>query len=98
MNIFVGNIAHALTEDELRAAFEQYGTVSTVQIIKDKYTGDSRGFGFVEMADLNEANAAIENLNGKELKGRPINVNEARPKEDNPPRRDHSQKKRFNRY
>lgn len=92
MNIFVGNVSRNVNSDELREAFEVYGAVSSAAIIMDKLTGTSRGFGFVEMPENEEAKNAIENLNGKELKGRALNVNEARPREDRPrddrPRRD----------
>ncbi len=80
MNIYVGNISRNVTEDELRQAFEAYGEVTSVNIIKDKYTGEPRGFGFVEMPNRKEAQAAIDALNGKDLKGRTLNVNEARPR------------------
>ena len=82
MNIYVGNLAFAITDDELRQAFEAYGKVDTATIIKDKYSGQSKGFGFVEMPSGDEASAAIEGLNGQELKGRNLNVNEARPRAD----------------
>ena len=82
MNIYVGNLAHDLTDDELRAAFEEFGTVSSASVIKDKYTHESRGFGFVEMPTQSEAQAAITGLNGKDLKGRTLNVNEAKPRSD----------------
>lgn len=82
MNIYVGNLARETTEAELRQAFEAFGQVSSVAVIKDKYTGESRGFGFVEMPNTAEAQAAIAGLNGKELGGRALNVNEARPRED----------------
>jgi RNA recognition motif-containing protein len=82
MNIYVGNLAFAITDDELRQAFEAFGKVDTATIIKDKYSGQSKGFGFVEMPSGDEARAAIESLNGKELKGRNLNVNEARPRAD----------------
>lgn len=80
MNIYVGNLAFSITEDELRQAFEGFGKVDTATIIKDKYSGQSKGFGFVEMPSGDEARAAIEGLNGKDLKGRNLNVNEARPR------------------
>lgn len=82
MNIYAGNLAHDLTENELRQAFEEFGKVDTARIIKDKYSGDSKGFGFVEMPSKDEAQAAIDNLSGKDLKGRPLSVNEARPRTD----------------
>lgn len=80
MNIYVGNLSFDVSEDNLRQAFEPFGKVSSARIVKDKYSGQPRGFGFVEMAEQAEAQAAIENLNGKELLGRQINVNEARPR------------------
>ncbi len=80
MNIYVGNLARDVNEEDLRTAFAAFGTVATVAIIKDKFTGDPRGFGFVEMNDKTEALTAIAGLNGKELKERPLTVNEARPK------------------
>ena len=83
-SIYVGNLAHSATEDELRQAFAQFGTVSAVNIIKDRETGRSRGFAFVEMADSNEAATAIKELNLREISGRSITVNEARPKADRP--------------
>ncbi len=83
-SIYVGNLAHSATEDELQQAFAQYGTVSTVRIVKDRETGHSRGFAFVEMPDNNEAANAIKELNLREISGRSITVNEARPKTDRP--------------
>ena len=82
MNIYVGNLSFEVSEENLRQTFGAFGQVSSATIVKDKYTGQSRGFGFVEMADGNEAQAAIKNLNGKELLGRNMNVNEARPRTD----------------
>jgi RNA recognition motif-containing protein len=82
MNIYVGNLSHQVTEDELKKAFEAFGQVTSVSIIKDKFTGESRGFGFVEMPAKAEAQSAINGLNGKELKGRTLNVNEARPRSE----------------
>jgi RNA recognition motif-containing protein len=79
-NIYVGNLSYEATEDDLRQAFEAHGEVTSVAIIKDKMTGRSRGFGFVEMSDKNQANAAIQALNLQEVRGRAITVNEARPK------------------
>jgi RNA recognition motif-containing protein len=81
MNIYVGNLSFDTTEDQLRQAFSGFGEVTSVNIITDKYTGESRGFGFVEMAVKTEASAAISGLNGQELNGRALNVNEARPRE-----------------
>ena len=82
MNIYVGNLAFNVTEGELQQAFEAFGEVTSAKIIKDKYSGESKGFGFVEMSDGTEAQAAIKGLNEKELKGRGIKVNEARPPKD----------------
>lgn len=80
MNIYVGNLSHQATEDDLRQAFEALGQVESVNIIKDKFSGESRGFGFVEMPSKDEAQKAIEELNGKDLVGSALSVNEARPK------------------
>ncbi len=82
MNIYVGNMSRDVTEDDLRAEFEAFGQVDTVNIIKDKFSGEPRGFGFVEMPVKAEAESAIAELNGKELKGRALNVNEARPRSE----------------
>ena len=82
MNLYVGNISRDVTEDDLRQAFAAFGTVDTVAIIKDKFSGVSKGFGFVEMPVKEQAEAAIAGLKGKELKGRSLDVNEARPRED----------------
>ena len=80
MNIYVGNLSYETTEENLKEAFEVFGEVKTVKIIKDNYTGRSKGFGFVEMPSKDEARSAIEALNGKDLKGRSLNVSEARPR------------------
>jgi len=80
MNIYVGNLSRQTTEDDLRQAFEAFGQVESANIIKDKFSGESRGFGFVEMPSKDEAQKAIEEMNGKDLMGRAVNVNEARPK------------------
>src|SRR5262245_45385167 len=85
-NIYVGNLSYEATEEDLRQAFEAHGEVSSVSIIMDKMTGRSRGFGFVEMPDKNQANAAIQGLNLQEVRGRAITVNEARPKTEGGPR------------
>jgi RNA recognition motif-containing protein len=85
MNIYVGNLSHEVTEQELRKTFEVFGQVSSINIIKDRYSGRSRGFGFVEMAATAEAQAAIRGLNGKELKGQAMTVNEARPRREDRP-------------
>ena len=84
MNLFVGNLAWATTQADLEAAFGAYGEVSSAKIMTDRETGKSRGFAFVEMPNDSEARKAIEDLNGKDLKGRAINVNEARPREERP--------------
>ena len=80
MNIYVGNLSREVTEDELRQAFEAFGQVATVNVIKDRYSGESRGFGFVEMATKTEAQAAINGLNGTSLGERTLSVSEARPR------------------
>jgi len=82
MNIYVGNLSFTASEDEIRQAFGAFGTIASVSIIKDHETGQSRGFAFVEMPDNEEGQVAITNLNGKPLKGRPLKVNEARPREE----------------
>jgi len=82
VNIYVGNLSHDATEDSLREAFAAFGQVESVNIIKDRFSGESRGFGFVEMPSKQEAEKAIEEMNGKDLDGRAVNVNEARPKND----------------
>jgi RNA recognition motif-containing protein len=80
MKLYVGNLAYQVTEDQLRDAFESYGKVESVAIIKDKYSGQSKGFGFVEMPTDAEGQAAIDGLNGKDFNGRAIKVNEAKPR------------------
>ncbi|MEE9609618.1 MAG: RNA-binding protein [Desulfatiglandales bacterium] len=80
MNIYVGSLSYDVTEEDLKQAFEAFGEVESVKIIKDMDSGRSKGFGFVEMPRQAEAQSAINDLNGKELKGRTINVNEARPR------------------
>jgi len=86
--LYVGGLSYQTTDDTLRAAFAQAGTVVSAVVIKDKFSGQSKGFGFVEMDSEESANAAIEMWNEKELDGRTVKVNEARPMEDRPPRRD----------
>jgi RNA recognition motif-containing protein len=92
MNIYVGNLSYSSTENSLRNLFETYGAVTTTKIVTDKFTGSSRGFGFVEMPNNDEGQRAIDELNGKDFEGRKIVVNESRPRENNgdsrPPRRD----------
>ena len=80
MNIFIGNLSRQVTDADLREAFEAHGQVASANVIKDKFTGESRGFGFVEMPTQTEAQAAIAALNGKDLKGRALNVAEAKPR------------------
>ncbi|MCP4747901.1 MAG: RNA-binding protein [Desulfobacteraceae bacterium] len=80
MKIYVGNLSYEVTEKDLRLALEQFGQVESATIITDKHSGQSKGFGFVEMASKEEGQAAIDGLNGKDLKGRALNVNEARPR------------------
>ena len=87
MNIFVGNLAYSTTDHDLRQLFEPYGVVDKINVITDRDTGRSKGFGFVEMPDSAAAKAAIQGLNGKELEGRALTVNEAKPRE---PRREPS--------
>ena len=88
MKLYVGGLAYSVTDDELRDFFASQGTVVSAFVIKDKFSGRSKGFGFVEMENADEAQKAIQELSGKELSGRAIVVNEARPQEDRPPRRD----------
>ena len=81
MNIYVGNLSYGMSEDELRDAFGAFGEVSSVKILMDRETGRSRGFGFVEMPNKSEAETAIAQLNGKDLGGRALRINEPRPRE-----------------
>jgi RNA recognition motif-containing protein len=82
MNIYVGNVSYDVSEENLRQVFEAFGQVSSARVIKDKYNGQSRGFGFVEMSVQSQAQTAIKSLNGKELMGKQISVSEARPRPD----------------
>jgi RNA recognition motif-containing protein len=82
MRIYVGNLAYSVTEDELHAAFGEFGSVASVSLITDKFSGQSKGFGFVEMPNNSEADEAIRSLNGSALGGRNLKVNEARPREE----------------
>lgn len=82
MNIYVGNLAWEVKEDDLREAFAAFGEVESAKVIADKFSGRSRGFGFVEMPNQGEGEAAIAGLNGKDIKGREIKVNEARPRQE----------------
>ena len=83
MNIYVGNLPYSVGEEDLQSIFSEYGEIESVKIITDKYSGRSKGFGFVVMEKDDEAKAAIENLNGKSVDNREITVNEARPRNDN---------------
>ena len=82
MNIYIGNLSIDVVDDDLRQAFEAFGEVASATVIKDKFSGESRGFGFVEMPSQDEAKSAIEGLNGKDLKGQSLTVNEARPRSE----------------
>jgi len=82
MNIYVGNLAYEVTEDDLQTIFSEFGEVVSVKIITDQYNGRSKGFGFVEMPNRTEANKAIDELNSREIKGRTIKVNQAKPRTD----------------
>ena len=90
MNIYVGNLPYDVTETDLREIFSQFGEISQINLITDKFSGQSKGFGFVEMEDNSQADAAIKGLNESNLKGRNIKVNQAKPKSDRP-----SQTRRF---
>lgn len=93
--LYVGGLSFQTTEDTLGASFAQAGTVVSAVIIKDKFSGQSKGFGFVEMSTEEEAQAAINMWDGKELDGRTVKVNEAKPMEDRPPRRDNYSNNRY---
>jgi RNA recognition motif-containing protein len=82
MNIYAGNLSYDVTEEDLQGAFEAYGNVSSVNLIKDRFSGESRGFGFIEMPSKEEAKAAIKGLDGTDIKGKIIKVNEALPRDD----------------
>jgi RNA recognition motif-containing protein len=83
----VGNLAYSVTDDDLRELFSEFGEVRSASVISDKATGQSKGFGFVEMKDNSAAETAIKDLNGKQVKGRALKVNEAKPRADKPPQR-----------
>jgi cold-inducible RNA-binding protein len=95
MNIYVGNLSWSTSEEDLQKSFSAFGQVDSVAIIKDKYSGESRGFGFVEMPNKAEAEQAINSLNGTELNGRNLTVNEARPRTDGPRGRGESGGRRY---
>lgn len=84
MNIYVGNLSTTVNENDLREAFQAFGEVSRAAVIKDKFSGESRGFGFIEMPNKGEADKAISMMNGKDMKGRTAKVNEAKPRTDSP--------------
>ena len=92
MDIYVGNLAYGASDEDLRGLFENYGNVTSARVILDRFSGRSRGFGFVEMPTQDEAQAAIEQTNGRDFMGRPLRVNESRPKprDDRPRERDRS--------
>lgn len=84
MNIYVGNLSNTVSENDLREAFQAFGEVAKTAVIKDKFSGESRGFGFVEMPNREEATKAMSMLNGRDMKGRAAKINEAKPKTDSP--------------
>lgn len=84
MKLYVGNLSYSTTDEDLQEAFAAYGTVASCSVVKDKFSGDSKGFGFVEMPSNAEADTAIKALNGTTVKGRDIKVNQAKPREDRP--------------
>jgi RNA recognition motif-containing protein len=83
MNLYIGNLSREASEEDLRQAFAAFGQITTINIIKDKFSGEPRGFAFIEMPNKDEGQAAINGMNGKELKGRTLTVNEARPRTEN---------------
>jgi len=87
MNIYVGNLSYRMGDKEVEAIFAEFGAVKSAKVIMDRETGKSKGFAFVEVEDVSVGNSAIEALNGKEIEGRTLRVNEAKPKEERPPRR-----------
>jgi RNA recognition motif-containing protein len=87
MNIYVGNLDYGVTENDLKDAFAEFGEIESVNIIKDKFSGQSKGFGFIEMPNNSEADGAIKALNGSPLKGRNLKVNQAKPRGERPKRR-----------
>ena len=91
MNIYVGSLAYSATEDSLKALFEEFGPVKSVKVIKDQFTGKSRGFAFVEMANKEDGEKAMSALNGRNFEGHTLRINEARPREERPQRNDYRQ-------
>jgi len=98
MKIYVGNLSYETTEEDIKSAFEAYGEVKNINVMKDNYSGKSKGFGFVEMAEKADAEKAIAALNGQDLKGRNLNVNEARPRNEDRSAGNRPQKKPFRQY
>ncbi len=96
MNIYVGNLSQEVTDEDLREAFENYGLVNSAKVIKDNFSGQSRGFGFVEMPNNSEADSAMKALNGEELKGRALRISEARPRSEK--RRNRGKKGGYGRF
>jgi len=88
MNIYVGNLPYSVTDDDLRDAFAAFGNVTSAKIIMDRYSGRSKGFGFVEMDNDSQAEEAIKSLDNSDMQGRNLRVNQAKPRTDSPPRRD----------
>ena len=95
MDIYVGNLPYDIDEQTITSMFAEHGKVDNVKIVMDRYTGQSKGFGFVSMGDWKEAQNAIKALDGEDLGGRPLKVNQARQREDRPPRRDDFKRKRY---
>jgi RNA recognition motif-containing protein len=87
MNIYVGNLAYSVTESDLKEAFSEFGEVTSVSLVMDKFSGQSKGFGFIEMPNNSEADAAIKGMNDREFKGRNIKVNQAKPRTERPQRK-----------
>jgi RNA recognition motif-containing protein len=87
MRIYVGNLPYSVTDDDLRDVFSQFGELMSAEVVKDKFSGQSKGFGFVDMPNNSEADQAIKALNDTDLKGRKLTVNEARPRAERPPQR-----------
>ncbi len=98
MDIYIGNLPYDIEEQTLNAKFAEHGKVDNVKIVMDRYSGRSKGFGFVSMSDWKEAQNAIKALDGETIEGRPLKVNQAKPREDRPPRRDNRDDFRKKRY